>query len=171
MTAPTTSIEKTGRSLVSPALFERLTARVAAEHVDLADDMPARIIDQALAFLATCATSTRPLGPSNTVDIGWHTFLMYTHEYAEFCDRIAGRFIHHNPEDGSEWPTDPTSRPTSTDTAAVSVTSGPVPLARATAAMEAAGYRVDWPLWQVNAADCNSKCTQCHAGCHDSPTR
>jgi hypothetical protein len=145
------------RALLPPALAERLVARIAAEHPDLAVDMPARILDQTLAFLDTCATATEPIGPSELVDIGWHTFILYTHEYAEFCDRIAGRFIHHVPDDsptGDEWPTVPETNPA---TLAVTV-----------AAMRRAGHRIDPQLWSMNGA---AECTQCHAGCHDSPTR
>lgn len=81
-------------------LADRLVARISAEHPELPADMPVRILDQTLAFLETCATATEPIGPSELVDIGWHAFILYTHEYAEFCDRIAGRFIHHVPDDG-----------------------------------------------------------------------
>ncbi|MEV6906663.1 hypothetical protein [Amycolatopsis sp. NPDC051071] len=54
--------------------------------------------DQALAFLAACArnTGTR-LAPSDPVGIGWHTFVLHTRDYADFCARIAGRFLHHVP--------------------------------------------------------------------------
>lgn len=55
-------------------------------------------MDQALAFLIACANTPRPLAPSAEVDLGWHTFLLYTNEYADFCERIAGRFIHHRPK-------------------------------------------------------------------------
>jgi hypothetical protein len=116
--------------------------------------MPERILNQALAFLGACAITTRPIGPSELVDIGWHTFLMYTHDYNQFCDRVAGRFIHHEPDDGPA--DDAAVRPTLSDTIA---------------AMTAAGYVVDVELWQGrDRADC-SKCSQCHAGCHDSPRR
>ncbi|ABP52993.1 glycine-rich domain-containing protein [Salinispora tropica] len=153
----TTTLTRRGASLVSPELFGRLTARIAKDHPDLPAGMPARILDQALAFLGAAAVTTEPIGPSDLVDIGWHTFILYTRDYAEFCDRIAGRFIHHNPEDGSEWPTNPTD--------------APVPLSRAVAAITTAGYQVDAALWRVNASATAADCTQCHAGCHDSPIR
>ncbi|MFI6797220.1 glycine-rich domain-containing protein [Streptosporangium canum] len=59
-----------------------------------------QIMKQALSFLAACAA--RPyarLAPSELVDIGWHTFILYTREYAEFCEQVAGRFINHAPDD------------------------------------------------------------------------
>ncbi|GAB1641802.1 glycine-rich domain-containing protein [Krasilnikovia sp. MM14-A1259] len=145
-----------GRSLVSEELFSRLTARVASDHRELAADMPIRIVDQALAFLGACAVSTEPIGPSDLVDIGWHTFILYTREYAEFCDRVAGRFIHHQPDDapGDGWPNTPES--------------DGVPISSAVKAIRAAGFRLDADLWNVSAT---SDCTQCHAGCHDSPGR
>lgn len=161
MTAPTASTRLIdGRSLIPPALFDRLSARIAAEHPELTADMPARVLDQALAFLGTCATATEPIGPSETVDIGWHTFILYTREYSAFCDRIAGRFIHHEPDGapGEEWPTIPKA-------------SG-VPVSAAVAAVRAAGYRLDPDLWGVKlSGKTGTDCTQCHAGCTDSPTR
>jgi hypothetical protein len=162
MTAPTTAPRLIdGRTLLSAPLADRLVARITAEHPELPADMPARILDQALAFLGTCATATEPIGPSDLVDIGWHTFILYTDEYAAFCDQIAGRFIHHVPDDGTpgdEWPTAPQA--------------DRVTLATTVAAMRQAGYRIDAELWSMTAAaDCSSKCTQCHAGCTNSPTR
>ena len=148
--------EKTGRSLITAGLFSRLVARIDTEHPELSAGMADRIVDQALAFLGACATATSPIGPSDLVDIGWHTFILHTVEYRQFCEEIAGRFIDHVPED---QPNDVKPVPPSL----------PVTLAGAVAAIRAAGYHVDADLWHGAGADCNSKCNQCHAGCHDSP--
>jgi hypothetical protein len=83
-----------GEFLLFPSGLDRLTRRIAAEHPDLDDGLPPRILDQAVAFLGTSATATQPIGPSELVDIGWHTFILYTVDYAPFCERVAGRFIH-----------------------------------------------------------------------------
>lgn len=34
---------------------------------------------------------------SARVDEAWHAFLLYTREYADFCDRYLGRFLGHTP--------------------------------------------------------------------------
>lgn len=149
----TTATRTCGRSLIPAALFDRLTSRITADHPELPAGMPERILDQALAFLGACAVATEPIGPSETVDIGWHAFLLYTRAYADFCDTLAGRFIHHEPDDdvpGTEWPTIPRAS-----------------LSATVAAIRAAGYQVDDELWAAKPGDC----TQCHAGCHDSPTK
>jgi hypothetical protein len=168
----------TGRSLVDPKLFDRLSARVAIESgTDRAK--ADRIMDQALAFLATCAVSTVPLSPSKTVDIGWHVFLVYTQDYSEFCQRIAGRFIHHVPTDEQDGGGDgddtcgsqkrqadgfcnahhPLTVPTT-----VSGLADSSPVWETTAAMVAAGYVVDAPMWEASG-----NCSQCHNGCHNDP--
>lgn len=158
MTTSTTALGLSSHRVLLPAaLADRLVARIAAEHPELPEGMPDRIMGQTVAFLETCATAAGPIGPSELVDIGWHTFILYTREYAEFCDRIAGRYIHHVPDDnptGDEWPTVPQ---TTTATLAATV-----------AAMRRAGCIVDPELWGMTGA---TECTQCHAGCHDSPTR
>lgn len=152
MTAVTPAPVKTGQSLVQPALFDTLVTRMVREHGH-DHHMAARIMDQALAFLAACAHNHGdPLAPSEAVDVGWHTFLLHTREYREFCHRIAGRFLDHVPtEDGDPAAHGDMARDT---------------LARTVAAIDTAGYRVDADLWpQHNAL----QCTGCHNGCHDDP--
>jgi hypothetical protein len=137
----------TGRSLVTDELFDRLTAQVVK---DGGHDpaMAARVVDQSMAFVATCAVNrSAPLSPSKMVDPGWHAFILHTRDYRAFCRRIAGRFIDHVPtgdvpgESGAE-------------------------LHRTVAAIRAARYIVDDELWYVSD---NASCTGCVNGCHDDP--
>ncbi|HEY9584669.1 MAG TPA: hypothetical protein VJI33_03805 [Candidatus Paceibacterota bacterium] len=37
------------------------------------------------------------ISPSKLVDEMWHTHVLFTRDYAKFCETIAGKFIHHNP--------------------------------------------------------------------------
>lgn len=83
-------------------MFDRLVARVMADN---GDDQPTatRITEQALAFLAACAADPGAgLAPSPEVDKGWHAFILHTADYADFCDRVADRFIHHLPDERGE---------------------------------------------------------------------
>lgn len=36
------------------------------------------------------------------IDLMWHTFLLYTEDYADFCDHYFGFFIHHKPKPRAE---------------------------------------------------------------------
>ncbi|RLK60567.1 glycine-rich domain-containing protein [Actinokineospora cianjurensis] len=143
----------TGRSLVSEGLFDRLARRVVAEEgVDRA--MAERIVDQALAFVAVCGSnSAMPLSPSAAVDIGWHAFILHTKEYADFCDRVAGRFVHHVPTAEEDRGT-----------------RGEAARATLVRTVEAVGrrYVIDAQLWPLTDIGCQ-KCTGCHNGCHDDP--
>ncbi|MYW96034.1 hypothetical protein G3I59_36875 [Amycolatopsis rubida] len=142
----------TGQGLVREELFDRLVNRIAKEH-GKPRELAARIMDQALAFLAACAHATEPLSPSETVDIGWHTFILYTREYAAFCDRIAGRFMHHEPS----------------DTGAIPVTRSPADSMTATVeALRSAGFAVDLPLWVASTKCRTNDCHQCSQGCTSS---
>jgi hypothetical protein len=137
------------RDLVSARLFDRLTFRVMADH-DLEHDVAERVVTQSLAFLLACALYPEGhLAPSKAVDVGWHAFLLHTADYVEFCDRVAGRFIHHYPTGPGDF-------------------EGQQAMAVTTAAMRSIGLHVDAALWNI-APDCTSDCHQCHAGCHDSP--
>lgn len=134
-----------GRALLSKELFERLVTRIVKdEHVD--QEYAERIMDQALAFLKVCADNPGlSLRPSKAVDIGWHTFILHTREYADFCDSIAGGFLHHVPDEF-----DPSGNPSDT-------------LAPTLNAMRLAGLALDKDLWAHGTGDCS----QCHGGCTD----
>lgn len=139
-------------SLVGPEVMERLAARIAKDHP--ATDLPTarRIIGQTAAFLAaSAALPGAELSPSQAVDVGWHTWILHTVDYAAFCDQVAGRFIHHVPTPEGE-----------------SVEGGPAAARQRTLdALTAAGFRIDHDLWPDAAK--MGDCTQCHAGCTDSP--
>ncbi|MGY6652848.1 glycine-rich domain-containing protein [Amycolatopsis sp. TRM77291] len=140
----------TGQGLVSADLFDRLVNRIAKEH-DMNREFAARIMDQALAFLRACGENHRaPLGPSELVDIGWHTFILYTREYAEFCHRSAGHFIHHVPNDDGEGEGDPEKVMT-----------------RTTEAIRSLGFAVDDDLWLTFKVKCNDGDDGCRASGKD----
>ncbi|WP_154964311.1 glycine-rich domain-containing protein [Agrobacterium tumefaciens] len=69
---------------------EGLSAEIAQDHRR-----------EMLRFLALCGTATEHgkfYGMTGAVDELWHTFVIFTREYAAFCDAVAGRFLHHVPE-------------------------------------------------------------------------
>ncbi len=69
---------------------EGLTKQIALEHER-----------EMKRFLAMCAMHPKACyGMKGPIDEIWHTFLMFTRDYAEFCQQVAGRFIHHVPETG-----------------------------------------------------------------------
>lgn len=35
--------------------------------------------------------------PSETADTAWHCFILFTRDYAAFCQTFFGQFIHHQP--------------------------------------------------------------------------
>ncbi|MGH7196778.1 MAG: glycine-rich domain-containing protein [Candidatus Saccharimonadales bacterium] len=135
------SVELTNKSLVSNQLWVRLTNRIAKDE-NLDPALAERIMDQALAFLRLCAEpSTESYSPSPLVDIGWHTFILYTREYAAFCQGLNGQFIHHAPsdEDGIDY--------------------GSGNIARTVAALKQRGIGVDEPLWANTGHDCSAYCS------------
>ncbi|MFG3440009.1 glycine-rich domain-containing protein [Nonomuraea sp. NPDC047897] len=136
------------RELVTPDLYGRLVARIVAEHC-MPEQLADRIMSQALAFLAVCAFNPgSSLAPSRAVDIGWHTFLLDSREYAAFCENVAGVFLHHLPDDAG-----PGDSAEAAERLGVTID-----------AMRAAGLPVDAELWLANG-----KCSQCYAGCTSDP--
>ncbi|MFF9075232.1 glycine-rich domain-containing protein [Streptomyces sp. NPDC014735] len=140
MTA-TVNDQRTGREVVGEELFESLAYFVAV-HNGQTPERAERIADQAVAFLVTVATATVPMVPSDDVDLGLHALILHTKEYAELCEKHAGRFLHHNPRPGG-GPRDPKM------------------VAASAQAMKAGGFVVFDDLWTVdgeNLAQCDSDC-------------
>src|ERR1700741_1564586 len=116
------------RELVNEQLWDRLVNRIIIQH-DVDRPYAERIMDQTFIFLRICAEAPgTPYAPSPIVDIGWHTFILYTREYAQFCQRLAGRFIHHSPTDDGD-------------------NEGSATIADTVAALKAHGVSVDESLW------------------------
>lgn len=66
---------------------------------ELPEDVAREHARELVRFLTICALNPDVVyGMAGAVDKFWHTFVMYTKEYAEFCDAVAGRFIHHVPD-------------------------------------------------------------------------
>jgi hypothetical protein len=57
-----------------------------------------------LRFLYLCGTSPERLSPNEALDFGWHEFLLFTEDYANFCDAFFGFFIHHRPRHPNDPP-------------------------------------------------------------------
>jgi hypothetical protein len=149
VTADRTATAANPTELITPDLFDRLVRRITKDAPEIERPMAERIMAEALGFLQACALNPGAgLSPAWAIDIGWHTFILHTKEYAEFCERVAGRFIHHNPTDDADEKVGKYG-----------------PVAATLAAMRGAGIPIDEDLWKAHAANCS----QCHAGCTDSP--
>ncbi len=129
------------RTLVDEVLWERLVGRIIQdEEIERAE--AERIMDAALGFIKLCAEHPgNGFAPTPLVDIGWHTMILYTRHYDALCRRLAGRFIHHDPND------DPAVE-SSSGSAGTTVTF-----------METHGIEFDPVMWTVGQADCgNNAC-------------
>ncbi|MEH0545390.1 hypothetical protein QA802_20625 [Streptomyces sp. B21-105] len=82
--------QKTGRAVAGEELSESL-ARFVVVHNGLSPSAPSGSRIRRSAFLATAATATVPMVPSDDVDLGLHALILHTKEYAGPCERYAGR--------------------------------------------------------------------------------
>ncbi|MDO0934821.1 hypothetical protein QQY66_25245 [Streptomyces sp. DG2A-72] len=121
-----------GKDLVSPELFERLTA-FCAEEYGHERSAAERIMSEALALLDVMGQTGACLSPSQVVDPGWHTFILHSPEYTEWCQTRYGHYIHHAPK----------SRYRDSAT-----------MVDVVAKIRAHGYEVDERLWGTKS-DCN----------------
>ena len=75
-----------------PILLEKIQQATSS------DPAQAKILlVETLRFLHLVAFYQRKLTPSLAVDLAWHEFILFTRQYAAFCQTTFGRFIHHSP--------------------------------------------------------------------------
>lgn len=149
---------------ISAALWDRLVARIEKDHEflyrvgrnasdEVRTEFAGRILHEAIGFLTLIAKNPGVgFSPSPLVDIGWHNFILYTNEYAAWCEANAGRFIHHSPfdEEGVDYGTGHTVR-------TVDV-------------LRASGWPVDDMLWMSATLTCDMRvkngydCGPCDTG-------
>ncbi|KIX78402.1 hypothetical protein SF12_09125 [Streptomyces sp. MBRL 601] len=136
------------RHCVSTEVWNREVRLIMRDHA-LERDLAERIFGQTVAYLVVSAErpDTR-MGPSSAVDLGVHSFVLDSINYMAFCDQHAGRYIHHVPHLPDEG------------------TQAPPALRDTVEAIRASGFEIDPELWAMNQA---ADCSQCHAGCTDSP--
>lgn len=48
-------------------------------------------------FMVLCGMSSSVRAPSEAVDDMWHTALLFTRAYRDFCEDYLGAFVHHLP--------------------------------------------------------------------------
>ncbi|GAA1376728.1 hypothetical protein [Catellatospora chokoriensis] len=84
-------LDKTKCAAISDELTALLVKDVRKKFPEWTDDFGHRSVDQMVGFLAACALSPEPLGPSMLVDEFWHALIVRTVDYTAFCDQLAGK--------------------------------------------------------------------------------
>ncbi|GAA2674020.1 hypothetical protein GCM10010400_40230 [Streptomyces aculeolatus] len=90
--------ESSARDLISPEAFRAVAQTVQQANPGMSANIAVAIVDEALKFVAACASSpTVPLRPSRVVDEGWHALILHTQIYTGLSRRL-GTVVHHVPE-------------------------------------------------------------------------
>lgn len=66
-----------------------------------------RVLEALRDYLHLCNAAGRRMVamPSQVVDDAWHTFILFTRAYEQFCRQAFGRFLHHTPAEAMSSPT------------------------------------------------------------------
>lgn len=123
------------RELVDAVLFAKLSAYVAKDQ-GVTRTYAEGVVGQALVWLRAVAENPGGrLAMSETVDPGWHAFLLHSQDYTRWCEENLGHYLHHIPP-------------------APGVTSSEDEIARTLPALHATGYVVDVEHWADAAYPC-----------------
>lgn len=97
-----------------PEVLERILAfrspeipRRIAQKLGVSIEEAENLFVETLKYLYVCRQARKariPVSPSLVLDDGWHNFVLFTKEYARFCEGCVGEFIHHVPDMGKPDP-------------------------------------------------------------------
>lgn len=65
---------------------------------DIEEDLAKEYFIEVKKFLYLCANTKDRLAPSAEIDKIWHTFILFTKDYRQYCMHFLGKFIDHVPE-------------------------------------------------------------------------
>ncbi|MFJ2646067.1 glycine-rich domain-containing protein [Streptomyces sp. NPDC087420] len=129
------SATQDAKSLLTADQFAGVRATVMDANSGMAASLAGRIVEQAVAFVATSARFPEArIAPSPVVDEGWHALVLDTQLYATLCEAVGG-FVHHYPQGPEPSGYDP-------ELTAYTLT-----------VMTNAGYGPDMDLWQGPGAN------------------
>ena len=89
----------------SRRLFDQMSlfdfTQVQARYVEVGElspqDAEATLLELKRWFTLCALHPEKTYATGGQVDAMWHTFILFTRDYARFCQDIAGEFIHHTP--------------------------------------------------------------------------
>ena len=123
------------RELIERDTFD-LLAQYVATHQEVTLAYAERMVEQMLVWMQAAAENPDVrLAMDETVDPAWHAFILHSQQYAEFCDRKFGYYLHHVPP-----------APGTSHTEAE--------VDRTLPALYATGYRVDEEFWVGKSPCC-----------------
>jgi len=87
--APT---KETALAYRNDAVIERI-----AQDNNLTQEQAESIFMDTLRFLWVASVADGPVSPTKAIDKGWHAFILFTRDYAHYCEQHLGQMIHHQP--------------------------------------------------------------------------
>ncbi len=150
--APTSNLTKNALAYSNPDLLERIM-----EKEGLSEEAAKVLFRDMLQFLHIAGTSNgKVFAPTSAIDAAWHHFILFTHDYSEFCHKYFGEFVHHIPNTKSRMHL---------------VGSGLLPRTIQKARALFGPLSSNWTgNTDVDVVDCVTDCTQCsgHTNCNST---
>lgn len=84
------------RAYKNPGVIARLQRELG-----LSEEDAENLFEDVKGFLYLSSLSKGPISPTKKLDAGWHEFILFTRDYADFCMQCVGHFVHHVPTDVS----------------------------------------------------------------------
>jgi len=86
---------------------QKITQKICETYPHLNEQQANEVIGHLREYFHICHIAGKKMVamPSQVVDVAWHEHILFTQEYANFCRKALGRFLHHTPAEAMRSPT------------------------------------------------------------------
>lgn len=76
-----------------------VSKNIQKKYPHLTDSQITLVLNGLREYFHLCNLAERQMVamPSQVVDVAWHEFILFTHQYNDFCKKGLRRFLHHTP--------------------------------------------------------------------------
>ncbi len=89
-------------SATPPNYINRYVSAKIAKDLQCSDEASVQLLKDVSNLLWMSSKSQEVLVPSHVIDEAWHIFILFSEQYAAFCDKYCGGYVHHRPHTGEE---------------------------------------------------------------------
>ncbi len=96
------------KNYLNNAQFDQVLKKVAQHYPHLSREQLDLVMDGLRIYFQACQRfgPKAVAMPSQIVDVAWHEFILFTKDYATFCNKAFGYFLHHTPSEAMKSPTE-----------------------------------------------------------------
>ena len=98
----TEMVARKNRRIRPPVYENTVVVERIAKELECSKERAKILFNDLVLFLWMSSQTSEVRIPMPAIDEAWHTFLLFTKDYMEFCSKYCNTYMHHEPHTGHE---------------------------------------------------------------------